>query len=544
VNAVLGVLGAAIGRQWQDAPPLTREQPLDFPAARFSGLNWDVIGEPGSWTGELFWRHPHPVVSGAPCTTHLILREQGSRLDLHLRVTADNGLASVHGTVGAGQTRPPFLTELNRSLRLTFDRYDATPAALAGGDIDAFVRDVLLADEREYPAAVLAPLEEGGYVVPPEELADALLGLAPLWVIERHPGTFRLTDALGDRRLSAYWGALRVYLAGFSCADRPEDHPLLMRDRLIDPVLRADLLGRLGRDAARRHVMPAGVAELRAPSPAPHAPPAPVPIPAGAATPPPPARGHAEPPAPAETAPAGAVSGADREEVGARLPALPEAIARMAELIASLLDEMSRLRTTMAVRAVNTVSLERRIGSLEQLLRRQLAAEGPDTPPPGPQVLQEPEPADEAETLTLVDVLRQAADSHPESLLILEPAEHAAQRSPYEDPDRVAVILDAMASVARRRQAGVLGTSLREAFRELGIDYRGGIAASTSERLRQQYRVVGPDGRGYECEEHIVIGSSYDPRHCLRIYFTSRAPLEARFVIGHVGRHFEVMSTT
>jgi hypothetical protein len=85
---------------------------------------------------------------------------------------------------------------------------------------------------------------------------------------------------------------------------------------------------------------------------------------------------------------------------------------------------------------------------------------------------------------------------------------------------------------------------LREAFRELGIDYRGGIAANTPERLRQQYRVAGPDGKTYACEEHIVLGNGYDPRRCLRIYFTSRAPLEARFVIGHVGRHFEILSST
>jgi hypothetical protein len=86
--------------------------------------------------------------------------------------------------------------------------------------------------------------------------------------------------------------------------------------------------------------------------------------------------------------------------------------------------------------------------------------------------------------------------------------------------------------------------SLRDAFREVGIDYRGGIADSTPARLRQQYLLAGPDGRGYDCVEHLVLGSSYDPRHCLRIYFTSRVVNETRFVIGHVGRHFEVGTTT
>ena len=34
------------------------------------------------------------------------------------------------------------------------------------------------------------------------------------------------------------------------------------------------------------------------------------------------------------------------------------------------------------------------------------------------------------------------------------------------------------------------------------------------------------------------------PRRCLRIYFSSRVPNEPRFVIGHVGRHFVVRSTS
>jgi hypothetical protein len=47
-----------------------------------------------------------------------------------------------------------------------------------------------------------------------------------------------------------------------------------------------------------------------------------------------------------------------------------------------------------------------------------------------------------------------------------------------------------------------------------------------------------------QCHEHIVVGSSYDPRYCLRIYFSSRSPEDARFIIGHVGRHLDVKTTT
>src|SRR5690606_1076823 len=77
--------------------------------------------------------------------------------------------------------------------------------------------------------------------------------------------TFRLTDSLGDRRLSCYWGALRFYMPEFSCADSPEEHPLLVHDRLLDPVIRAGVYGRLSREAAQWIAMPPGVAESRRP---------------------------------------------------------------------------------------------------------------------------------------------------------------------------------------------------------------------------------------------------------------------------------------
>ena len=92
-----------------------------------------------------------------------------------VRVTADGGITSVRGTVGAGQARPAFLSELNRALRLVFDGADCAPRPLDNVGIDSFVRDLLLSDDREYPVAVLSPLEEGGYAVPPEELAEELL---------------------------------------------------------------------------------------------------------------------------------------------------------------------------------------------------------------------------------------------------------------------------------------------------------------------------------------------------------------------------------
>lgn len=577
IPAALTVLHAAIAQTWPDAPPLTRHIPVSQRPARFAGLSWQVLEEDGTWVGELLWRHPHPVVAGAPCTTHAILVEQPGQTSLAVRVSADGGVSSVRGMVGAGQARPAFLADMHRALRLLFHRQEAAPRLLTGDDIDDFVTTVLLADAREYPLAVLAPLEDGSYVVPPAELAEDLLGLAHLYYMDRHPTTFRLTDALGDRRLSAYWGALRVYLPEFTCADRPEDHPLLVRDRLIDPVMRAQLVGQLGRDAGARVTMPPRIVERRRPAaddapaavsrpvtttvastgahvvPPGVAPAAVMPssgAPAGGAAPQaaPGAAARVEPSSPAASA--AVVDPADTAAavlsvIGRQLTELTRLTTRLVDATAALTGEIERLRTGNAVRTVTTTGLERRIGELEQLLRAQVLPSAPTVEMAAATEADALEAAEDAESaVTLVDVLRQAAVSHPDALQLLESAERSASESPYEDPERLAVVLDAMAQVARRRQSGALGTSLRDAFRELGIDYRGGISATTSKRLRQQYLLTAPDGRTFECEEHIVLGNSYDPRRCLRVYFTSRAPLEPRFVIGHVGRHFDVQSTT
>jgi hypothetical protein len=541
VHALLAELGAAVRETWPDAPPLTPDRPLVRPPSRFTGLSWDTVGEDAAWTGELLWRHPHPVVAGAPCTTHVIIVDHPQQASLSVRVTADGGLSSVRGMVGAGQARPAFLTPMNRALRLSFDGSDATPRAVDDMDIDAFVRDVLLSESRTAPAAVLAPLEEGTHLVSPNELADALLGLAHVYYIERHQTTFRLTDSLGDKRLSVYWGALRIYRPGFSCADRPEDHDLLVRDRVIDPIMRTELFGRLARLASLRVTMPAGVEERRNP-PALQQPAALLVV--------------EEPPAPT-----GVINSpiatpvtsspviqpawpASLLDLAPQVAGLAAAVASLVESNRALTDEIARLRTTNAVRAGNAAAVERRLGGLEQQLGRHFAPPVESTDGESATDIADDEVTDEGDGVVLTDVLQQAAVTHADALLILESAERSAAESPYEDPERVAVILDAMAAVARRRQEGALGMSLREAFRELGIDYRGGVSSTTSRRDMQQYHVAGPQGQRYECEEHIVLGGTYDPRRCLRIYFTSRAPVEPRFVIGHVGRHFRVATTT
>jgi hypothetical protein len=101
-----------------------------------------------------------------------------------------------------------------------------------------------------------------------------------------------------------------------------------------------------------------------------------------------------------------------------------------------------------------------------------------------------------------------------------------------------------MARVARRRRDGVLGTSLREAFGDLGIDYRAAIASSTPGRLREQYRFARNTGELVErkstsySEIPVIRGGACESTSPPAVR-TSRGSS-----FGHVGRHFHLQSST
>lgn len=525
----VGVSGARTG----PGVVAQRSQFTDSPS-KFHSLVWRTATRDESWVGELAWRRVHPAIAGIAVTDHLVIEQRHGDLRLTLRTFAAGGSGGLRGFVGAGQARSPLLLAIAGATRLLWNDKPTGARRLHADEVDGFIRDVLLDDRRQVPVAVLSATDSGEYIVPPDDLAAELLGIADVYYLDEHRTSFNLTDGLGDRRLSCFFGALRVYQPGFSCADDGLSHPLLLNDRLSDPVVRSGLAGSLA--LAIRGIVPepSGVDDLLAPEPPPAAPvgaPASLPVaapdlPAAVATP-------AEPPV---AAPPPATNA----------PALESAIRLLAEQIAgfqranvALMDEIARLRTTATVRAANTANVDRRLADLERMMRDFITPSVPREPVAPPA-----SPAgDEPPEVSLADVVQQAMAAHSDALLVLEQAVRSARESPYEDIDRVAVILDAMAFIARRRQADAMGQSLRDTFREFGIDYRGGITKATSTRHRQQYVAHLPGGDVF-CEEHIALGNSQDPRHCLRIYFTSRAPGEPRFVIAHVGRHFDVATTT
>ena len=211
---------------------------------------------------------------------------------------------------------------------------------------------------------------------------------------------------------------------------------------------------------------------------------------------------------------------------------------QITEVVATVADEIEQLHSLVQINGSGASALDRKLDRLITFVRQAL-------PVPDAEVDLTAHAAAEDRALSaLAEIVSRAQQERLESLLVLDSAVRSAQDSPFEDHETVEIVLDIMARVSARRVEGKLGTSLRDAFKESGVNYASGIPGGTSSRMREQYRFTDENGRVHECHEHIRLGRTYDPRYCLRIYFSSKSSGESRFVIGHVGKHFEVKTTS
>lgn len=163
VDAVLELITDELRLRWPDHSRLTRESPVEIPASRLEGLRYTMRTEPGQqWLGELLWRSVHPVVAGAPVTTRVVIEGRSAYTRVGVRVTADDGIGSVRGYVGAGQAQPTFVRSLRREgLRPTWLGGPLRAHAIQNGAVPDLVRSVLASQDRKTPVVLLSPVEEG-----------------------------------------------------------------------------------------------------------------------------------------------------------------------------------------------------------------------------------------------------------------------------------------------------------------------------------------------------------------------------------------------
>ena len=127
--------------------------------------------------------------------------------------------------------------------------------------MSAFIR-LLIDPDRVVPFAVIsAPPEEddpGELEAQARTLARSLTGLAVTWVLPAAM-TYRLSDTV-SKPLSVFLGAWRFYRPGFGEDARKTDHPLILKNRMLDEKAVADVVRMFVRMAAAEtiRVAPAG----------------------------------------------------------------------------------------------------------------------------------------------------------------------------------------------------------------------------------------------------------------------------------------------
>jgi hypothetical protein len=404
--------------------------------------------------------------------------------------------------------RPDILATLARDFHLQSGGtpWRVPPTVLGEADIPHWVSFDLLDPSRREPILLLTPAADGCFPVDPVVAAAEFAGLARTLAIDLPESTFVLTDRLGTRALSCFYGAARLYVPGFTTADDPFRHRLMLLPYWRRPEERKRLAEQIAPWTVERFEEPGVLTAARSAADV--------------------AQEKERTAVIASLAPAAHTVDESLEGLRREVADLWAELGRGEELRRALRAEADALRDRLT-------GAEKARRCLAYRLREVLA--GRPDPDAGRNALP---PA------SVLEVVEQADSYFGEHLLLLRSALQSAEESPYDRPDEVQRALRAMAAVAATRRTDSLGVGLRDAFAQHGLVYKSDIAETTPKRLRRQYEFRMPDGSAVECTEHLALGTSYDPAHCLRIYFSSTAAADGRFVVGHVGRHLESMSTT
>jgi hypothetical protein len=312
--------------------------------------------------------------------------------------------------------------------------------------------------------------------------------------------TYHLTSELGGKQLSCFNGAARLYMPGFTKTDDPYRHPLLLSHRLSDSRERL------------RYAESLAHFTVRFARPLPHL-----------------ARLRDE----------RAVSDEDERR---SLELAYESARRQG-------SEASDWEALAKAYSGENEQLKDRLGALYEDLTdandtvRRLAYQLKHTK--GNDGSRDDSLHVHFEPQTLLDAVEFARTAFEDDLRVLQSAVDAARQSPYGRPVEVYEALRFLARLAAQLRDGPIGRNLKDVFLQdgAGLKYRQGISKASSEAIREQHRFA--DGQTkFCCEEHLNFGTSYDPKHCARIYFTSELDADGRLVIGHVGRHLDTPRTT
>lgn len=444
----------------------------------------------------LEWSHPDDADRGTQWTIVCQLARNGPRLEASIAIRIGSTL-TIAKPINYNVKRPG-LVDLILQNFICFIGKSAIPLKareLDRGEAEMFVEDTLCAGERWLPVVAISP-EQGvrDYLLDPGELQQALLGHAQVVAFRDVPAGRAWTDALGNKELSCYLGAVRLYWPGFHRKSKPAEHPLYLADSIRKHTEEQQPLGpHLFRTLV-------AVSGFRFSNP---------PI----------ARLVRE-----------AIEGdkvARFQEMLKNSKALDEAGQILKELERAW-DEIVQLKLERDEARNQAAELSRELESHKEAWQAYKGGRGPNLPTDGA-------PQPRAPVVSVAEAANRAAADFAGTLQFLPSALESAHQSPYRWPDRVYGLFQALDELTHRwQQSGSIGSGWHAALKPKGYDYAEFISPTAKGKFGEEY-TFQYEGRPILFEHHVTIGArSADT--CISIHW-HRDEAKKRLIIGWCGRH-------
>lgn len=440
------------------------------------------------------WSHPDDRDANTIWQSSVELVRYGDAVELSIviRLIAEQMvLRPLRFTLGRPGVVSRVLEEFQ--VRIGEDVVSDSIRMLGAQEIDTFVEGVLLRPTRSLPVVIISPDSwTENPIAETAEIFDAVRGSAHVAVMSNKWAAFKLTDVVG-RELSCYDGAVRVYWPGFSEADSPFMH------RLYLPHVVRSLSGRrpgLGQQMFR---MLAAISSFRfVPGPA------------------------------SKTVARRREDAAKAKTAELRQHIKKGDIAKQ-DLEDQLLDALARVEALEGERDQLKEDLDAQKAAWAEYQSFMASGDPPASDAP-------PKPAEGEVIETVGAAVRRAKEDLDGPLVFLDSAVESADSSPYQNPERVQQLFEALYFVADewRKNKGSLGRSWGDALAEFGFEYKPRVSETSRGKWGDEYS-FHYKGEKRLFEHHITIGAKQADK-CLSVHWY-RDDDDRVLVIGHCGRH-------
>ena len=483
--------------RWQVSCQVTPNQPRIVPLPQHG-----VVAQRESVAGvcelvSLEWSYPDDQDRGMQWIIACQLARNGPRLEASIAVRITSTL-TIAKPLNYTLKRPGLVDLIVQNFTCFIGKstIPLKPRELDREEAELFVEDTLCASERWLPVIAISP-EQGirDYLLDPAEIQHILLGHAQVVAFRDVAAGRAWTDALRNKELSCYLGAVRLYWPGFSLRSKPMEHPLYLADSIR---WHSEQQQPLGQHLFRTLVAVSGFRFSNPPT-------------------------------------ARMVRDAIEADKVARFETMiknSKALEEAGQILTELeraWDEIEQLKLERDEARNQASELSRELESQKEAWQAfKGRANGTSSEPSTP-------PASRSPLTTVSEAAHRAAADFCATLIFLPSGFESAEQSPYRWPDRVYGLFRSLDELVRRwQQTGSIGTGWHAALKPKGYDYSEFISPTAKGKFGEEY-TFQYEGRTVLFEHHVTIGArSADT--CISVHWF-RDEAKKRLIIGWCGRH-------